>query len=373
MIKTVDYKVNLYLNDLFIGDVRDLAENLSWAKRRTANGVDQIDFTINDKLFNEWCLVRGTSLPNLLKPLALSVKVIRGSEPVVAGFLATLPAYKPNGTSADLDMKFDGWINLLSGVYIRPTPTRSAKAGDMVSGWIQMAEERSRNAGKAFGLRAGEIDDMAVITRTFDGFKSVKEAITDLCDNVEGAGPFDVIFNTEKVYDIKKNIGREIKSWHIDYPTIQNGKSAVSISASEVQGFGSHVIEVGAGETSADATKNTAITSEATNGDAILEYGYREVIEQNSSISTQIVLDQHAKTKLANVSGGKWSPQITLIGRQVAPSPSVDGGLWIGDSIEILNAIDITGQTNGRFRVNELEVKVSATDSELITPKLERI
>lgn len=373
MIAQVEYQVNLYLDGELIGDVRELAENLTWAKRRTATGVDEIDFTLNDKLFNNWLEARGTNIKNVLKPLALDCKVLRDGEAVVGGFLATMPAYKPNGTSADLDMRFDGYLNLLSGVYIHPTPTQTARAGDMVAGWIQMAEQRATNAGKGYGITQGTVDTMATIVRTFDGYKSVKEAITDLCDNIEGAGPFDVIFDPYRKYDILKNLGRYITTWHIDYPTVMNGKSATSISAGEVQGFGSHVIEIGAGETSADSDQDTAITSEATNSDAVLEYGYYEVTEQNSSISTQSVLDQHCVTKLAEVSNPLWEPEIELIGRQVAPSPTVDGGLWIGDSVEIINNIDLTGQTNGRFRVDELVVKVSATNAEQITPKLERV
>lgn len=373
MLDVVDYKVNLYVNGTLIGDVRELAEDLTWAKRRTATGVDEIDFTLNDKLFEEWLNARGTTILNVLKPLALEVKVFRGSEAVVGGFLATMPAYKPNGTSADLDMRFDGYLNLLDGVYIKPTPTQTARAGDMVSNWIKMADERASAAGKAFGFTEGTVDIMSQIQRTFDGYKTVKESIVDLCDNVEGAGPFDVIFDAYKRYDIKKNLGRNITSWHIDYPTTLNGKSATSISANEVQGFASHVIEIGAGETSADSDQDTAIVSELTNSTAVREYGYCEVVEQNSSISSTSILEQHCATKLAFVSNPKWEPAIQLIGRQVAPSLATDGGLWIGDTVEILNNIDLTGQTNGRFRVNELVVKVSASNAETIIPKLERV
>ena len=373
MIATVDYRVNLYLDGNLIGDVRELAEDLTWAKRRTATGVDEIDFTLNDHLFDDWLQKRGTNIQSVLKPMALDCKIFRDGEAIVGGFLATMPGYKPNGTSADLDMRFDGYLNLLNGVYIRPTATRTMRANLMVASWISDAETRAMNAGKRFGITEGESDTLAVITRTFDGYKPIKEAIVELCDNVEGAGQFDVIFDAYRQYTITQNLGRYITGWHIDYPTSLNGKSATSISANEVQGFASHVIEIGAGETSADSDQNTAIVSEGTNYDAVSEYGYVEVVEQNSSISTQSVLAQHQATKLANTSNPRWEPEIELIGRQVPPSPTVDGGLWIGDTVELLNNIDLTGQTNGRFRINELVVKVSASNAETITPKMERV
>lgn len=373
MITTVDYRVNLYLDGNLIGDVRELAEDLTWAKRRTATGVDEIDFTLNDHLFDDWLQKRGTNIQSVLKPMALDCKIFRNGEAIVGGFLATMPGYKPNGTSADLDMRFDGYLNLLNGVYIRPTATRTMRANLMVASWISDAETRSMGAGKRFGITEGESDTLAVITRTFDGYKPIKEAIVELCDNVEGAGQFDVIFNPYRQYTITQNLGRYITGWHIDYPTTLNGKSATTISANEVQGFASHVIEIGAGETSAQSDQNTAIVSEGTNYEAVSEYGYVEVVEQNSSISTQSVLAQHQATKLANTSNPRWEPEIELIGRQVPPSPTVEGGLWIGDTVELLNNIDLTGQTNGRFRINELVVKVSASNAETITPKMERV
>ena len=373
MITTVDYRVNLYLDGNLIGDVRELAEDLTWAKRRTATGVDEIDFTLNDHLFDDWLQKRGTNIQSVLKPMALDCKIFRDGEAIVGGFLATMPGYKPNGTSADLDMRFDGYLNLLNGVYIRPTATRTMRANLMVASWISDAETRAMNAGKRFGITEGESDILAVITRTFDGYKPIKEAIVELCDNVEGAGQFDVIFDAYRQYTITQNLGRYITGWHIDYPTSLNGKSATSISANEVQGFASHVIEIGAGETSAQSDQNTAIVSEGTNYEAVSEYGYVEVVEQNSSISTQSVLAQHQATKLANTSNPRWEPEIELIGRQVPPSPTVEGGLWIGDTVELLNNIDLTGQTNGRFRINELVVKVSASNAETITPKMERV
>ena len=373
MIATVDYRVNLYLDGELIGDVRELAEDLTWAKRRTATGVDEIDFTLNDHLFDDWLQKRGTNIQSVLKPMALDCKIFRDGEAIVGGFLATMPGYKPNGTSADLDMRFDGYLNLLNGVYIRPTATRTMRADLMVASWISDAEARATNAGKSFGITQGVSAQLASITRTFDGYKPVKEAIVELCDNVEGAGQFDVIFNPYREYTITQNLGRWITGWHIDYPTTLNGKSATSISANEIQGFASHVIEIGAGETSADSDQDTAIISEDTNSEAVSEYGYSEVVEQNSSISTQSVLDQHCATKLASTSNPRWEPEIELIGRQVPPSPTIEGGLWIGDTIELLNNLDLTGQTNGWFRINELVVKVSATNAETITPKMERV
>ena len=373
MIKTADYRVELRLDGVLIGDIRNLAQNLNWKRCRTASGVDSINFTLNDKLFAAWCEERNTTINDMLKPYALDARIIRNGEAVAGGFLATMPGYAPNFDSANLAMRFDGYLNLLAGVYIRPTAKQTAAANAIVAGWISGAETRATAAGKGFGITAGTADTLATIERTIENYKTVKEAITDLCDNIEGAGPFDVIFNPDRSYNIIKNLGRTITAWQIDYPTQLNGQSATSITAAEVQGFASHIIALGAGEVSDDPEKNTVISSEETDTDAVSEFGYVEQLKQYSSVSVQNTLNQKCATDLANAVAVQWQPQIKLSGRQVAPSPTAGYGLWLGDTIYINNHADLTGQTSGTFRVNTIQIDVSANGGETITPELERI
>ena len=373
MINTPDYRIELRLNGTLIGDVREIAENLIWRKCRTAYGVDEIDFTLNDKLFAEWCEKRNTTIADILKPYALDARIIRDGEDIIGGYLATMPAYQPRNDSADLSLRFDGYLNLLQGVYIRPTATVTARLDLQIAGWIQAAETRATNAGKAFGITNAGGDQLASVQMTFDNYKTVKEAIVDRADNIEGAGQFDLIFNPNRSYYIAKNLGRTITSWSLYYPAHLGGQGIIRIEAPEVQGFASHIIALGAGETSSDANKSTVIVSEDTDTDAVDEYGYVENLVQYSSISVQTTLDQKCATDLANAANVKWEPEISLIGRQTPPSPTADYGLWIGDSINIVNTADQTGQTSGRFRINILEVSVSSTNAETIRPSMERI
>lgn len=368
-----DYRIELRLNGALIGDVSNIAEGLKWRRCRTATGVDEIDFTLNDRIFARWCEERNVTIAEMLAPFALDARVIRNGEAVAGGFLATMPAYQPNADSAKLQMRFDGYINLLAGVYIRPTPLTTLPAGEMVAQWIEAAEARAEAAGKGFGLARRSIQDLATIQRTFDNYKPVKEAITDLVDNIDGAGPFDVIFNPDRTFDITNQFGRQIATWQLQYPTRLAGQSVATISAPEVQGFASHTITLGAGETSSDPAKSTVITQEATNAEAVTTYGYVEQLTQYSSISRQTTLDSHCYADLANASNIRWQPEITLLGRQTPPSPTDDYGLFIGDTIYLENKADLTGQTSGQFRINQIDVSVSAAGGEIVKPELERI
>lgn len=375
MIIAANYQVQLRLNGILIGDISKLAQGLKWARRRTMAGVDSIDFTLNDVLFAKWCEERGTTIQEMLKPMALDCRIIRNGEPVVGGFLATMPAYQPRGTSADLALRFDGYTNLLAGVYMYPIGTQTGEAGSVFASWLQVAEARAEAAGKSFGFLAGEVSTFPTIQQTFDNYKTIKDAIADRADNITGAGPFDLYWDADRTYNIiaDDEFGKIIEDYIIKYP-MAGRVGAVSISAPEVDGFASSIIAVGAGEISSDATKNTAISYMRTDEEFVQEYGYAEMMYQDSSISVQATLERNANARLVSAQEARWEPQITLTGRQVIPALTDEPErLWIGDTVRIQNDEDLTGQTSGWFRVQELEVARSASGGEIITPVLKRI
>lgn len=378
---SVIYSVNLYLNGNLIGDCRELAQNLSFSRKRTRFGADSIDFTINDVLFNEWCKARNLTINDMLKPIALECRIVRNGIELVGGFLATMPAYSPLQTSANLDLRFDGFLNLLDGVYIRNTANNlplgpvSGAAGALVSTMISYADTVATYGGKAYGFTMGHVDVLSNIEQDFDNYKTVKEWICERCDNQSGAGPFDVYFHADKTYDIyaDSNFGDVISDWVAFYPTLLNNTSATSISASEVDGFSSAVLGLGAGEVSSNVNENTALFDFVSDPTAIAEYGYKESMYQDSSISTPSVLAYNMGAKLYIESSPIWKPEITMYGTQVEPKPSGSNKIWIGDTITINNSLDLTGMTNGAFRVNELKIEVSADNAEIIKPVLERV
>lgn len=374
MFNLPEYKVELRLNGTLIGDVRRLATDLQWSRKRTRIGVDSISFTLNDKLLAEWCEMRGTTVAEVLKPLALDCRIVRDGVAVVGGYLATMPAYSPQGMSANLPLQFDGYLNYLDKVHLFPGTSNSGKMGDVVQDWITIAENRALAAGKGFGFKPGAISDMSTITSSFDNYKSVKSAITDRCDNVSGAGPFDVFFHPDKTYDViaDSEFGEEITDYIITYPTLLNAASATQIAASEVTGFASSVIGIGSGEISGEASENTAPIDTQLNSEAVQEYGYAETLLQESSVSNLETLQRNVAAELASTSTMRWQPSVKLTSRYVSPTPAGPNRIWIGDTITLHNNADYTDMTSGKFRVNAIEVSVGATGAEQITPSLSR-
>lgn len=377
MINTAKYEVELRIDGVLLGNIRNIAQNLAWSKQRTRVGVDTISFTVNDLLLARWCEMRGTTIAEILRPLALDCRVIRNGVPVVGGFLATMPAYQPKGSSADLQLKFDGYLNFLANVYLSPAPRISGKLGELIEGWITEADNRAEAAGKAFGFTAGNIGDFAVIQQTVENYTAIKDIITNRCDNTTGAGPFDVVFHPDRSYDIipDSKFGDVIDDYIIQYPTKQNGVSATGMSAKEISGFASTVIGIGGGDVSdgsEESSEDEAIISTQTNNEAVTRYGYAETILQESSVSVQETLDRNVATELAGRSSMIWQPEAKLIGTQVAPVPTGKHKIWIGDTVTIQNSEDQTGMASGSLRVNALSVSVAATGAETITPSLSR-
>lgn len=375
MINTAKYRVELRLDGVLIGDVRPLAQNLTWKRCRTKSGVDSISFTLNDVLFEQWCVQNGTSIAQIIKPIALDCRIVRDGVPVIGGFLATVPSYQPNQSSANLQMQFDGYQNLLAGVYIYPVGTQTGRMGTLVKNWINLADTRATTAGKPFGFSIGTISTMASVTQTFDNYTTVKDIITNRCDNISGAGPFDVFWHADRTYDIIKDseFGEIIQDYTIYYPTRLNGVSATSIRASEISEFASTVIGIGSGDISSDQNENTAITSVKTNSNFVRDYGYKERLIQLSSVSNQQTLDADVDKELSSYTNLLWEPQITLSGKQIKPAMEGENKIWIGDTVKIVNAEDKTGMSSGSFRVNTLTVSVGNTGAEIITPELERV
>lgn len=366
MIGIANYVVELRLNGQIIGNIRDIAEGLTWSRSRTRIGVDSIGFTVNDHLFAKWCEMRGTTINDMLCPIALECRIIRNGIPLVGGFLATMPAYQANGTSASLSLSFDGYMNLLAGVYLNWSKSYDGPMGAVVKQWIDDAEDRSKGYKKPFGFKTGNIATMATIHESFEGWKSIKDAITDRCDNTSGAGPFEVYFHPDKTYDVIKeaDFGEEITDYVVQYPNQINGVGALEISAPEINDFATFVNGVGAEE--------LGLGAYAANQEAIKKYGYQEKVIQQSSVSVFETLRANTETELSNVSSLEWQPQIKLSGRVVAPVPTGLKKIWLGDTIAIQNNVDLTGMTSGRFRVNSLEVSIDANGAETITPTLSR-
>ena len=243
--------------------------------------------------------------------------------------------------------------------------------------WVGIANTRCETQTGVvggFNLKPGNISNLAVVDRGVPDYKTIKDTIADASDNSEGAGSFEFYINPDRTYDIiaDANFGT-VQSYTIYYPHRPSGISATSVSANEVDGYRTRMICIGAGEVSSNPAENTAIIATADAQNNPSPFAYCEGLLQLSSISTQSVLQKHADVEAEARSSILWQPKINLSGLHVSPAPIGDPFIWIGDTINFSNTLDPTGRMDGQFRVQQLDVSVSATGAETITPTLERI
>ena len=402
-----DYQVILSYDHRVLGDIRKYAQDLHYVVSSSRYGVDSITFTIDMNIFSDWLNERllgfsgfsGDGLRYALKPILLDCVIQRNGEDLVGGCLIQMPHITFTNDSATLEMTFDGYMNLLDGVIIAPTPTQSKTPNQFISDWVTTANQvstafvGSQGGSHGFLIEYDSTDSIVLptIQRTYDSYKTMKEAIFEMCDNIEGAGEFDVIFLPQIRYDIIDVLRPGVSGLYsipkyiiqndssisgqmsLFYPAGPNGAGIVAIEIEQADDFASHAFVLGNGDTSSDPSLNTVITSEyPTTISGTYEFpAYREKIWQYSSITRQATLDGRAQSLQGHSSKIRWQPTLTLAGIHIPPSPTADNGIWIRKRIKIETDKDPLNIFARTAIVRELEVSVSSTNGEEVRPLIE--
>lgn len=405
-----DYQVILSYDHQVLGDIRKYAQDLYYVVSSSRYGVDSITFTIDMNIFSDWLNEHllgfsgfsGDGLRYALKPILLDCVVQRNGEDLVGGCLIQMPHITFTNDSATLEMTFDGYMNLLDGIVQPPAATAMKTPNQFIKDWVDNANTisttfmNSSSAGKSHGFLIEYDSDhsttLSTIQRTYDSYKTLKEVIFEMCDNIEGAGEFDVIFSPQIKYDTidifrpgvsglysipKYTIQNDSTisgTMSLFYPAGPNGAGIISIEIEQADDFASHAFVLGNGDTSSDPSLNTVLTSEyptSVYGQTYEFPAYREKIWQYSSITKQSTLDGRAQSVQSRSSKIRWQPTLTLAGNHVPPSPTAENGIWIRKRIKIETDKDPLSIFARTAIVRELEVSVSSTNGEIVRPLIE--
>lgn len=405
----VKYSVFLFYDYKLVGDVRPLARNLRYSATSSRYGTDSISFDIDLNAFADWLkdrrvIINSTmqeiTLKQLLRPILLTAVVCRyrnndvnSESRQVGGVLIQMPRIDFQGGSGTLHMQFDGFMNLLDGVVFGPQATTIQSANAFISGWLTLANNRSdlyANAGDAlkgsngyqFYYDSANSEQLAVITRTYDNYKTVKEAIFEMCDNTEGAGEFDVIVRHVSSYKpevvIKTDATLE-SGGVLNFPSGTSGDGVQSISIRQDDSFMSNIIVLGNGETSSNSDYNTVLAASANQSVVgnIPVPAYRQKIYQYSSMTRQSTIQGRANALVAKYSKLRWRPTLTLTGSHYEPSPfnSIGGedysNIWIRKKFKINVSPDPLNIFETEAVVRTISVAVAETDAETINAEME--
>lgn len=358
MIET-RYEIQLRFDGTLIGDIMPITTARSWQKVK--NGVDQISFSVSMLKMQEWCIERNTTLAEIVKPLKLDARIVRNGVPLLGGILLEIPGYNLSNDTVDavLDFTFDGYLNIYSGIYIRPTKVyNSQPLNQYLVAIVNDANSRASSAGAPTGVVVGHVDTLPNDQNTYDSFKAVKDILTEQTDNTEGAGQFDINFTYDRHFEIWQKMGNDRTNMLIRYPSVRGALNATSVSFDAWSGLATHVIGVGAGNGVGDG--GAALVAETQSASAISDFGYFETIFQDSSISREATLRNKISGVLNDGIQPRLTPKINIVGNYL----ELGTLFWIGDTFSFTNELDPFIDTDAVLRVKELDCTIDDTGAE---------
>lgn len=351
-----------------IGDICPITTSRGWTK--TLNGVDSIEFSVSLQEFANWCVERGTTMQQIIKPLKLDARVVRDGVPLLGGVLLEVPSYSLTNEDLDtvINFSFDGYLNLTAGLRIRPTVQYNERLDSYLVKILNAGLTRATNAGAPTGITIGTCSQLGVDQNTYDSYKSVKDALTEQTDNTTGAGRFDIDFDYKREFRIYKEMGEDRTDTVIHFPSVKNGLNATQVSYDAWSGIATHWIGVGAGNgVGAGGAALTTETTSSQDSAGLTEFGYYEDVFQDSSISILNTLKNKLSGQLAKSTKPTQVPSISL------NSNALEFGktFWIGDRFTFSNTSNGLLSSSGTYRVLEIAVKIDDVGSEDCTLKVE--
>ena len=362
-------QIEIRYNNTLIGDIYPITIDRSWTK--TLNGVDVIDFSVSLQQFANWCVERGTTMQEIIKPLKLDARIVRDGVPLLGGVLLEVPSYSLSNDKLDttVSFTFDGYLNLTAGLRIRPTVKYNERLDSYLVKILNAGLTRARNAGADLGITIGSCAQLSQDQNTYDSYKTIKDALTEQTDNTTGAGRFDIDFDYKREFRIYKPMGQDRSDIVINFPSVKNGLNATAVSYDAWSGIATHWIGVGAGNgVGSGGAALTAETTSAQDSAGLREFGYYEEVFQDSSISVLNTLKNKLSGELAKSTKPTQVPIISL------NSNALEFGktFWIGDRFTFNNTSNGLLSDSGVYRVLEISVKIDDVGAEDCSLKVEK-
>lgn len=359
------YEVRLYRNRVFIGDLGRLARELSWTVNRNPQvGYNTLSFKVDQQALDSWCSEHGTSLLELIRPIHTDCQLWVSHTPdsdavcVADGYLYQMPTMEANGDAMDFEFEFKDQFLKLQGASRIPNGTRyeSWYTDDLCSDLMLKAQERQGRYSYGF-TRGNSLTDRQLITREYNDWKPVSEAIAEMTDNTTGQGPFDVWINKDYQLMFANKRGRA-SGLEFVYPYTTASGAVPMSTLPEYPSAPTLMTAIRAvGEGQGDA----AITTYHSDTEALALYGYIEGYQQYSGVSRQATLDRKALGDLQNAINPNPAPTITCNGVFIDWA-----SFGVGDTISYTNNYAVGYGQHGTVRVKTIEVNCDSNRNETV-------
>ena len=357
------YEVRLFRNRDYLGDLGKLARDLTWTVHRNPQvGYNTLSFKVDQQAFDQWCKGTGVETEDVIRPIntdcQIWVRHTPDAEPVCVahGYLYAMPAGIANGDAIDYQFEFKDQFLKLAGASRIPNGTRyTLPANQMVMHIISDAQIRQDPYRYKFTV--GLNPTLPTITRQYNDWKPVSEAVAEMCDNSTGAGQFDVWIDQDYKVNVAKPRGKDsglVFRYPYD-PTLTMIPMASMPTYDQIPELMTAIRAVGEGQGDA------AISVLIKDNDAIAKYGYIEGYQQYSSIESESVLQQKAQADLDNAISPNPAPVISVNGVFINWE---DFG--VGDLITYMNDAAVGYGLYGTVRVATITVNCDGNRNESI-------
>lgn len=347
-----DIKVELwYRGTTKIGNIRQLCKRLHWTKQR--NGLDTVEFSMELQRFEEWCAARGENPNNVLKPLAVDVRVkVRGTYIVGATIIDRPPNF--NQSNATVQVTCDGFLALLNRRRLTKTYT-SQYTGNIVKDAIDTIQaETNGNLGITFDP-SSYLGNSGTRKDTYVD-KKVGEILVDRSKYVTDG--YDFKFFPDRTLKLYAYLGNDRTADMVVYPAdAHEGIPATSMTMTSTgEPVANRIIAIGAGS-----------------GDAAPRYIANDLLSQ---VDVGIIEDTLILSDVADVTTLQFHAEAELAKRKALleqPKPQVNGSYFktdvydVGDVITIKQSSYSTFAYNNAVRIEMIECDVSEEDNEDIT------
>lgn len=341
-----------------VGEIGRLLNSFKWTETR--NGVDAIDFNIDQGVLKEYCDKIGEEPQTLLQIKNTDVKIKRYDEYRLGGFVNDFPDPNYNQSNSTVSIACDGYLNLLEDQVIREAKTYTQQyTTDIASDLIKYACDK---AGSTLGITISSenyYDTGVKRDRTYDNQQNIKDAVVNLTSLGDGSNDFDFRFTPMRVFEAYDTNNPLVHDMTVVYPAPAkaNGKQAgaLSMSVGLVADMANYVIAKGSGQ--GDET----ITSTAQDATSIAQYGVHEAVISYSDVSEMATLQQYAEAELE-------TRKVPLF----LPKPQVNGAefdvgvIHAGDVIRVQNDKSPWFSIDGYYRIEEMTVTVDSNGNETV-------
>jgi hypothetical protein len=337
------YEFELWVNGVQVGDITKLAKNRRFILTRNAS--EQLNFLINLKAFEAYCLSMGVSPLAIMECYVTDIRVKRNGSYYFGTQVADMQ-FNLNQGEINVEIKATGFLDLLKDRYVTKTYDgieRVAIAQDLI------ATTQAGDTSNDFGIDLGPNQYDTGLSDTERNYtdQNVRDAIVNLTDLSDGN--FDFRFNYDRSFETFAQIGADRPATKFIYPYNITG-GTVPRTASNLFNY---VIGIGSG------FGDEALRTETADGISRANYKTRQTIQTFNSVSVQDTLDKNAYAYLQKVKDILLLPKFNVSGAFA----NLDS-LGVGDRVPIA----VQGHTmlplDDTYRIEQLDVSLDDNDAE---------